>query len=99
MPTGDPTETIAYRDTAQDEQTWRQALVGNTSAVDVVDRSRWTFDEGGFSKALNSALLRAQQDMREKAKSLHDDLVAINHPSDYQVTVDGQPIDKASFER
>ena len=97
MPTGDPTETISYYNTPQDEQTWRQALVGNTSAVDYVDRSRWTFDEGGFSKALNAALLQAQQQMREKIHSIHDDLVAINHPSDYQVTVDGQPIDKAAF--
>jgi hypothetical protein len=67
--------------------------------ADGVNRSRWKFDEDGFSKATNAALLRAQQQMREKIKSIHDDIVGVGHPNDYQVTVDGVPIDKVNFEK
>jgi hypothetical protein len=66
---------------------------------DGVNRSRWKFDENGFMLATNNALLLAQQQMREKIRSLHDDIVSVNHPSDYQVFVDGVPIDKATFEK
>lgn len=67
--------------------------------ADGVDRSRWKFDENGFSKATDAALLLAQQQMREKIRSLHDDVVSAGHPNDYQVTVGGVPIDKVAFEK
>lgn len=68
---------------------------GSTS----IDRSSWKFDEDGFPKAMNAALLAAQQEMREKIRSLNDDIVSMLHPSDYDVTVDGVPIDKATIEQ
>lgn len=64
-----------------------------------IDRRRWKFDEDGFSQATNAALLQAQQQMREKIRSIHDDIVNIGHPNDYDVTVDGIPIDKVNFEK
>ena len=64
-----------------------------------VDRRRWKFDEDGFAKATDAATMRAMQLMREKIRSLHDDLVSTMHPSDYQVTVDNVPIDKVNFEK
>lgn len=66
---------------------------------DGVNRARWKFDEDGFALATNAALLVAQQQMREKIRSIHDDIVSIGHPNDYQVTVDGTPIDKVKFEQ
>jgi hypothetical protein len=66
---------------------------------DGIDRSRWKFEEGGFSAATNAALLAAQQQMREKIRSVNDDIRSIAHPVDYDVKVDGVPIDKANIER
>ena len=72
--------------------------LNNTNyAGDGVDRQRWKFDENGFDKALDAALLQAQQQVREQIKSLHDDVVATLRPSDYQVNVGGVPIDKADL--
>jgi hypothetical protein len=65
---------------------------------DGVNRQRWKFDENGFDLATQSALLLAQQEMRDKIRSLHDDVVNVSHPNDYQVSVDGTPIDKVKFE-
>jgi hypothetical protein len=64
---------------------------------DGVDRRRWKFDEGGFKIATDIATMRARQQLREKIRSLHDDIVSIAHPNDFNVTVDGVPIDKAKL--
>lgn len=65
---------------------------------DGVDRRRWNFDEDGFSKATAAALMQAKQQMRERIRSIHDDIMDIGHPNDFAVTVDGTPIDKVQFD-
>lgn len=64
-----------------------------------IDRSRWKFDEDGFAKANNAALLQAQQEMREKIHAIHSELASTYHPNDYDVKVGGVPIDKAEIEK
>lgn len=66
-------------------------------SLDGVDRSRWKFDDRGFAQATDNALLAARRLARLKIRSIHDDIVGIMHPSDYQVTLDGVPIDKVKF--
>lgn len=58
-----------------------------------VDRSRWKFDEDGFSLANNAALLAAQQEMQEKANSIFNDIVTTYKPYAYGLTHDGVPVD------
>lgn len=66
--------------------------------VDNLDQMRFKFDEDGFKKATDIATLRARQEMQEKIRSLNDDFMAINHPNDFNVTIDGVPIDKSVIE-
>jgi hypothetical protein len=64
-----------------------------------VDRSKWQFDQDGFSQATSAAKLKAAQLLADKIKTVHQDFVSINHPVDYDVTVGGVPIDKARMQR
>lgn len=74
------------------------SIVPGTPNSVFVDRRRWKFDEDGFAQANNAALLQAQQQMQEKIVSLHSDIANTMHPSDFDVTVGGVAIDKASIE-
>lgn len=58
-----------------------------------VDRSRWKFDEDGFSSATNHALLLAQQEIQAKAKSIFSDIVTTYKPYAYGLTRDGVEVD------
>lgn len=64
-----------------------------------IDRSRWNFDEDGFSKATNAALLQAEQNQREEIKTIWGDIKDRFNFADYQVTVGGVDIDKKTFEQ
>lgn len=56
-----------------------------------IKNDRYGFDEDGFSKANNDALLAAKQQMQEKAKSLWQDMVDINnYKGAYSQTMDGR---------
>jgi uncharacterized Zn finger protein len=63
--------------------------------------TRYGFDEDGFSKANNAALLEAKQQMQEATKSLWKDIADIyNYEGAYSQTVDGvedAPIDFPEF--
>lgn len=62
-----------------------------------VDRSTWKFDEDGFAKANDAAVLEARQQMREAIQTVHADLVRVFHPSAFSRSVDG--VDDASLDQ
>lgn len=70
-----------------------------TYGGDGVNRARYRYDEDGFKLGTEAALLTARQQLQEAAKTIHQDLVEIAHPVDFDVRRDGVPIDKADFDK
>lgn len=66
---------------------------------DGVDRRSWNFDEDGFARAKASVLGQAARRQATQIRTIHQDLVEMMHPVDFDVQHDGQPLDKASFAR
>lgn len=68
-----------------------------TYSGDGVDRARWKFDDDGFAKAMNAALLAARQQLQESIRTVHQDIETALHPSDFSATLNGAPLDKAKL--